>query len=136
MILSRQETQELIKELQKFCDKFTDADIQEANSGILNQQPVSQVPERQKIPGWVYLVKAENLNQYKIGLSKTPKIRLKALQKQSPVSLTLIHLIKCADMAEVELRLHQQFAKYRIIGEWFGLDQKAVDYICSLEEQP
>lgn len=72
--------------------------------------------------GWVYLVKAKQLNQYKIGRSRTPDIRLRTLQMQSPVSLELISLIECVDMIETERYLHKKFAEYRIKGtEWFVL---------------
>lgn len=82
--------------------------------------------------GWVYLVKAEELNQYKIGRSRTPDIRLKELQKQSPIKLTLIHLIECQDAAVAETYLHKRFAKCRVGGEWFELSNKDVVWITSL----
>ena len=81
--------------------------------------------------GWVYLVKAEELNQYKIGRSRTPDIRLKELQKQSPIKLTLIHLIECQDAAVAETYLHKRFAKCRVGGEWFALSNKDVVWITS-----
>lgn len=93
-----------------------------------------------KIPhlltGYVYLVKAAELNRYKIGRSKNPQIRFKDLQQQSPASLTLIHLIQCADAVKTEKQLHKRFSHYRVGGEWFNLNADAVDYICALGNQP
>ena len=137
VILSRQEVQELIQELQKFYNTFSDADIEKSNRiyAESHQPSLTEQPKlpRKSIPGWVYLVKAEDINQYKIGQSKAPNIRLKALQKQSPIKLTLIHLIQCADVGKAEANLHKRFADYKVSGEWFELDQVSVDYIKSLE---
>lgn len=93
---------------------------------------LSQRRKQYSRAGWIYLVKAEGLNQYKIGRSRTPNIRLRELQKQSPVSLTLIHLIECKDAGAAETYLHRRFAKRRVGGEWFELSSKDVAWIKSL----
>lgn len=87
------------------------------------------------IPGYVYLALAEGTNRYKIGVSENPSNRIKQLNEQLAFKITQIHQIAAKDMVESERWLHQLFANRRIHGEWFELDQKAVDYICSLEGQ-
>lgn len=91
----------------------------------------SSLKQSTRSPGWVYLVKAEGLEQYKIGRSRTPEIRLKTLQQQSPISLTLTHLIKCTDMGATELYLHRRFSQCRVGGEWFALTPESVQWIIS-----
>ena len=137
-LLTKVEAQEVIEYLLKYCEAFTDAEIEEYNLRLYQDLERSLKPSivkatRQPAPGWIYLAKAEGLNQYKIGLSKTPITRIQSIQKQSPVKLTLIHTIKSADMRQAESLLHKRFAAYRLHGEWFELDEEAVDYIKSLE---
>lgn len=125
----------------KICDSGSEWVLIDTELGLIPKEPLisraltetstQNDSKRLFYAGWVYLVKAEGLNQYKIGRSKTPNIRLKELQKQSPIKLTLIHLIECQDAAAAENKLHKRFAERRVSGEWFELSDHDVKWIMS-----
>jgi hypothetical protein len=83
----------------------------------------------------VYLIWAEGTSYYKIGKSTDIKKRLNALQTSCPHPIKLIHTIRCinSSMTEVEAALHLRYYTSRLRGEWFELDQDAVNYIKTVE---
>lgn len=80
--------------------------------------------------GYLYLLKCGE--HYKIGFSNTPKRRLKQFRTGSPLPVLLVHTIKTAFYRQIEQQLHYKFAKKRVRGEWFTLDDADVEYIKSL----
>ena len=82
-------------------------------------------------PGWVYVIEAISSDGclYKIGKSVNPAKRLHQLKSVSPLELRLVHQIKCADMAAVELELHVQYQNLRLHGEWFKLSSTELEQI-------
>jgi len=69
---------------------------------------------------YIYLIRQENSNYYKIGKSVSPKSRIKTLQDGNPVALKLIHSTQCADNGFLaELAIHSKFKNYYVQGEWF-----------------
>jgi hypothetical protein len=82
--------------------------------------------------GYVYLIASEY--GYKIGKSKTPDSRKKAIKVAMPFTTNRICLIKTTDMHQLEIDLHEQFATKRLNGEWFNLTPDDVAYIQSLSE--
>ena len=77
--------------------------------------------------GYVYLMLAEGVGRYKIGLSKKPKERHSTISKQSPFPVSVIACYKVEDMLEAEKAWHQKFSGQRVYGEWFELDQYCVE---------
>jgi len=73
-----------------------------------------------------YLIKNKRNNLYKIGRSNNPKNREKTLQSEEP----LIEMIKTWD-EDIESKLHLEYKKYRVRGEWFNLSKIQVRYICT-----
>lgn len=84
--------------------------------------------------GYVYLIEAET-GQYKIGRSKNPPNRLRAIGVKMPFKVEIIHTIQTNDMYSLEINLHQRFADKRVNGEWFALSQDDVDYIKGLANE-
>ena len=68
--------------------------------------------------GYVYVF--ENAGLRKIGSSKKPEIRLRAMKTAAP-SIEAIHHIPSLSYAELEKLLHVHFADKRVAGEWFRL---------------
>lgn len=68
---------------------------------------------------------------FKIGLSQTPKKRLKAVRRALllPYPVEMVHEIEAPDMYTAEQHLHHRFADFRMNGEWFRLPDWAVRYI-------
>lgn len=71
-----------------------------------------------------YLMYDSNTGLTKIGKSKKPKIREKTLQSQKP-AIDLFAI--CED--DIEKVLHNQYAFYRVRGEWFNLSQEQISDI-------
>lgn len=63
----------------------------------------------------------------KIGRSKNPEARLRALQTGSPKKLRLIGKVRCGSeehSKQVEKAAHRAYAKRRRRGEWFTLNKR------------
>lgn len=74
--------------------------------------------------GYVYFIQAFSGGPIKIGYSKNPQRRLAQIQTHHPEHLDLIGVVP-ANRGELEQRLHQELADWRLSGEWFE-DSRAV----------
>lgn len=72
--------------------------------------------------GYVYIVKAEGMEMYKIGVAQVADARLKTLQAGSPVKLDLMASVYCDNARETESVIHEALAANRSHSEWFRLD--------------
>lgn len=72
-----------------------------------------------------YIIKDLNTNLYKIGRSKNPKVREKTLQSEKPT----YKIVKVFD-EDIEGLLHNNYAQFRVRGEWFDLSKVQITYIC------
>lgn len=78
--------------------------------------------------GKLYLLKSNGL--YKIGVTcQSIKKRISDLQTGNPYVIDLVFLKKCSNYFEMEVFFHDKFAGRRLVGEWFALDYKDVEYI-------
>ena len=68
----------------------------------------------------VYFIWSPELRRVKIGWSEKTKLRLKNLQGASGMRLQLIGTIDGG--RSMEKVLHERFADYRILGEWFSAE--------------
>jgi len=67
--------------------------------------------------GYVYFIRASMTRYVKIGFSKNPAKRLKAIQTSSPDTVEL--LVAVPGTMQDERALHRAYADRRIEGEWF-----------------
>lgn len=86
--------------------------------------------------GYVYVVKAENMNMYKIGIASASDARLKTLQAGSPIRLLLLKSVYFDNSKEVESRLHDIFARSRVHNEWFDLRKDELDLLLLYLDEP
>ena len=69
---------------------------------------------------YIYIVKCGDFDYYKIGISKIkPHLRLSQLQTSSPFLLQIIHIFKTDNSEKIEFKIHNQYSKKLIRGEWF-----------------
>ncbi|WP_243397468.1 GIY-YIG nuclease family protein [Crocosphaera subtropica] len=71
---------------------------------------------------YVYLIYSEVMNAIKIGRAKNVEKRFTSLQTAHPYPLKIIKTLKVSGKKaaiDLEKQLHQQFADYRLSGEWF-----------------
>lgn len=81
--------------------------------------------------GYVYLLRADN-GLCKIGKAKVVNDRVRQLEISLPYDLELVSELYAEDCTETEANLHRRFAKKRIKGEWFKLDETDIEYIKEL----
>ena len=68
----------------------------------------------------------ERTGHIKIGKSKNPSVRERTLQSESS---QVIMLFSSPADAELEKKLHQEYEKSRVRGEWFRLSKDQVESI-------
>lgn len=93
----------------------------------LLQQKLSKV-----YSGYIYLIGNSSKKIYKIGKSRQPKERYKAIATKLPFSVEIIHVIGGDDIEKAEKLLHNIFAQKRTHGEWFELSDDDVNQIINL----
>lgn len=74
---------------------------------------------------YVYLMRDQSNNYYKIGMSKTPEYRERTLQSEKPtIDMICNKRLPSLKIAKAfEKALHNAFADKRIRGEWFNLNE-------------
>lgn len=82
-----------------------------------------------KIKKYLYLIRCNSTDFYKIGLSKTPEERLQELQTGCPYPLTLIYKKAFRKAIKVERLLHKKYRNKRKTGEWFELLATEIELI-------
>lgn len=89
--------------------------------------------------GYIYLIRNDNDDTYKIGVTKNdPKKRLKQLQTGSSSPLTLINFFQTQYPYRLETMLHNYFKSNNCNGEWYMLDNAQINdflYICNKFQQ-
>lgn len=70
---------------------------------------------------YIYLI-TNNLNQYKIGISKNPKRRIKELQTGNDSNLFIVNQYKSEKYyKKIEKALHNTYKHCNVLNEWFEL---------------
>jgi len=126
--------------LEQFKDKFNDKFYRKANEFIEEKNKKHYEKEVvqnkiKKIKGLVYLLKIENRNEYKIGVTINLKKRLNQLGTKMPFKLETITKIRSKDIYKLEEKLHCRFENKRINGEWFNLSNEDVEYIRGIKDE-
>jgi hypothetical protein len=101
-----------------------------------NKRPATKkVPEKRKASKthFIYLIHFHD-DIYKIGQSKDPQRRLRALQTSNPYTLTLVHSFPADKPDQAERALHQCLDSSRREGEWFSLSSGQLQTISSIVE--
>lgn len=77
----------------------------------------------------VYVIKNDDTNRIKIGISDSIGNRAKALEHASGCKLKVLHLsITLRNARDVEQLIHYELREHRYLGEWFNVDdEKAIN---------
>lgn len=94
--------------------------------GIFSRRETGRVGNR----GGVYFVRPSKRPVVKVGVARDLESRLSALQTGSPERLVVLGIIKGAGFDRERL-IHERFARKRINGEWFELDDEMLRFIAS-----
>lgn len=82
----------------------------------------------------VYVLLSEKLNMIKIGRTKNPRKRLKALRIGNPDNLRFLALF-VEDAQISEKLLHKRFLHIRRVREWFVADKEILEFLDQHREQ-
>lgn len=82
---------------------------------------------------YCYIVERGGL--YKIGHTGNLVTRLQALDSNDTKPLTVVHLIEHSFCNEIERGLHRLFARKRMKGEWFSLNQADIAAIKAMSDR-
>lgn len=115
-------------------------------SGALGEQKAIEAQEkldwtieldnRRPNEGYVYFVKADGRNIFKIGVTKSsPYKRMAGLQSGCPYKVGLYGYLYYLNRLKWEKRFHKELDRYRLNGEWFEVDEAIVDGIISRQMQ-
>ena len=86
--------------------------------------------------GYVYILKDNNSDLFKIGRSKNPIKRLSSLNTAAPYRLTLEHIIECDNYIKEEQFLHSILKLYKVRAEWFRLSSDVLSWLKSIPKNP
>lgn len=81
-----------------------------------------QSVQREPMYGYVYIIQSRK-NIFKIGKSREPKERVKALQSMNDHKLEIIKTYKSLYYSELENIIHKKLNKFNTHGEWFKVDK-------------
>jgi hypothetical protein len=88
---------------------------------------------------YIYVIRQHGSNAFKIGISSSPKDRLKTLQTASPARLELLHVSSVQDDLAItaERFIHEKLSFLRLNGEWFCIPGPdfGVDFLRRLKEE-
>ncbi|MCH8067828.1 MAG: GIY-YIG nuclease family protein [Candidatus Marinimicrobia bacterium] len=83
-----------------------------------------------KSSGYVYLIHAKTTDYYKIGISKnSPYTRISSIQSGCMYELEFIDVKYTDNFRALEVKIHEQYRKYSIRGEWFKFNKLIADEI-------
>jgi hypothetical protein len=85
-------------------------------------------------PRLLYVIRAEGMKRYKIGISVDPERRIRNLQIGSPIRLEVISLRPLRAARLVEMGLHESLAEHRAWGEWFDLPDDVLERLLAAVE--
>lgn len=72
--------------------------------------------------GYIYIIKCANA--YKIGITRSPKERMKTYKTENPFKIEVIVMENVYDYSELETYLHNICSHKNIHGEWFNLNKE------------
>lgn len=81
----------------------------------------------------IYFIQAVSGGPIKIGYAADPEKRIAEIQRMSPIELRTLKVIE-GDLRQ-EKGLHKHFAKFRLHGEWFNLNEGMLDIVIPLPEK-
>jgi len=85
---------------------------------LLSDERIGRMSTR----GWCYMIQSEHGGPVKIGKADDVGERLRGLQMSTPYRLVV--RAKFRGGGQTEARLHRQFRKWRLHGEWFNDEAK------------
>ena len=128
----------LLKEMDKVWDKIRELNFQIAGIKEYVEDKFTEltsIPEEYKLDSkeecHIYFIRCEGA--VKVGYSRHPGLRLRALQTANPKQLELLYSF--LDFQRKEKEIHCDLEKHSINGEWFEHNDFVRNYIKTLQTQ-
>ena len=83
--------------------------------------------------GCVYLIREVEKGRIKIGKSKNVEKRLNYFSVALPFQIEEVHFIATKNYDELERHLHKKFARKRVNGEWFELNENDIEEVMKIK---
>lgn len=78
---------------------------------------------------YVYFIRNIDTGNIKIGVSKSPEIRIKSLETGCDAELEILAVILCSDEPDLEKMIHKSYEEHRKIREWFYPNEPILDLL-------
>ena len=101
----------------------------------MRRDKIKSKRKNKKTKGLIYLIKIDDREQYKIGVTTNLEKRMDQLGTKMPFKLEIINVIKSKNIYALEKKLHNKFENENISGEWFILGKKDIEYIKSIKDE-
>jgi len=134
VVLTHEEVEWFIERVRAFYTRITPEEIDRLNEDKRPRE-FMRVDER---PGTVYIFRHGDL--HKIGFTRATveerrhQIELANRRQQIAGNVTAVYAITTNQPETLEAKLHSQFARYRIAGEWFALSEDDVQRAIAFAE--
>lgn len=129
-ILTRDMWNNIKNEIENFYRYISDEDIEILNFKRKDTRE-TQKPKNNHINGYVYLLKSSN-GYYKLGRTKNITRRLLGYRSKYPLEMEIIHIIPSKNYVLAETFLLNSFSECKLYGEWFSLNDDAINWILQL----
>lgn len=90
-------------------------------------EPLNQPENLKRNKGFIYFVVSTQHDFCKIGYSKNPEIRIKAIETTCPFDIEVKKIIEGG--VGVERKYHKMFSDYKIKNEWFVISGKLKEFL-------
>jgi hypothetical protein len=98
-----------------------------------NYSGITITNRRKKPNGYIYFIKGENTNFYKLGVSENPKRRICDIDSYLPFNLEILSLHYFKNIYDIEDFISLKIDKYKIRREWYNLTiEQAKDLMIEL----
>lgn len=77
----------------------------------------------------VYIIRFQNTDNYKIGITKNLKTRISQFSTGNPDNIIIEYFIATKHYKSLEKHFHSIFKKYRMKGEWFKFTQQEFEEV-------
>jgi len=74
----------------------------------------------------VYIIRIQNTEQYKIGMTTNLTKRIKQIKSSNPYNIKLVYFVTTEHYRSLEAHLHKIYKSYRGIGEWFHFKEEDI----------
>ena len=131
-IPTRTEFEEMVRRARRFYEHSAPSDEKILAKRMRQVRHLLSGPEFSPENGAVYLVHRPDTDEYKIGVSERPHVRLYQIANAEGAPVDLVHSFPSDSMYWAESELHGRFANRRSRGptaEWFHLTDSDVAFI-------